>query len=276
MAFYIDEFLAPKTWRPHTKQTCQRHLGYWQDWLENKNLVEISIADFEHWVADKGWGDSMHYNSLWAIKSYIRWLDIEHPLLKHSVPRKIPLYKFHKLSEVQAMANTCDLSTPKGLQDATIVWFLWETWARANEVINATVEFLDLEEQEISFVAKAGDSHTSAFGPDLRELLEHWLPVRATIARPETETIFINIRRGTPLVYTGIYSIFTTLGEKVALKAQMHSVRRGAAKKHAEDGGNDRQGLEQGGWKSWEMYWRYTRGVRLDSFKKKRWRDNEH
>ncbi|MEE9508377.1 MAG: hypothetical protein V3V44_03735, partial [Anaerolineales bacterium] len=88
--------------------------------------------------------------------------------------------------------------------------------------------------------------------------------------------LFINIRRGTPLTYTGLYSILNALGEKVGIKVQAHSIRRGAAREHASSGGNDREGLEQGGWKTWTMYWRYTRGPRLDSFKKKRWRDNGH
>jgi site-specific recombinase XerD len=172
------------------------------------------------------------------------------------------------------LKNACDLNTPKGLRDATIISFLWETWARASEVITVEVNNLNLEDQEITFFRmKVNDWHTPAFGPDLRRLLEMWLSEREKIAKEGTKTIFVNIRTGKALSYTGLYEILKSLEAKTGIKVSAHPFRRGGARHHAAQGRNAREGLEQGGWRSWEMYWRYTRGVSLDWFKRKRWND---
>lgn len=237
----------------------------------------MKVSHFEDWTGENGngWSDSMRYNSLWAIKGYIRWLGIKrHPLLKHTVTRILPPFKYLKLSDIFKLESVCDLETPKGLQDTTILWFLWETWARASEAINATVEFLDLEEHEATYIIKGGEWHTSGFGPDLKELLEKWLSVRTGLVKPQTKTLFINIRRGTPLTYTGLVSILKNLGEKAGVEIQAHSIRRGAARQHAVDGESTKSGLDQGGWRGDSMWRRYTRGPSLRTFKKKRWRKN--
>jgi integrase len=128
---------------------------------------------------------------------------------------------------------------------------------------------IDLVNQEATFIMKGDKWHTAGFGPDLKELLEKWLPVRDQLARPETKTLFINIRKGTPLTYSGLYWILKKLGAPSA-----HCFRRGAARQWASDGGNDRQGMEQGGWSTYEQYRRYTRGVDITPFKNKRWLNN--
>lgn len=285
MTLFICEYLASKNdWRPTTITTCKRLLKLWKDWLNGRKLKRVSVSDFDEWACNNSWSDSMKYNSLWAIKGYIHWLVNnkhqwrlkKHPLLKHKVKRILPPFKYLKLSDIFKLESVCNLETPKGLQDATILWFMWETWARASEAINARVEFLDLEEHEATYIVKGGKWHTSGFGPDLKELLELWITVRNQIAKPLTRTIFINIRRGTTLTYSGVYEILNALGQKAGVEVQSHSIRRGAARQHAVDGGSTKSGIDQGGWSGTAMWRRYTRGPSLGEFKKKRWRKNGH
>jgi integrase len=159
--------------------------------------------------------------------------------------------------------------TPKGVQDGTIVTFLWETWARADSVINTRLTNVDLKAYEVHFVEKGGGFHMSAYGPDLAEMLDEWLPERIKIAK--CDSLFTNIRRGTPLTYWGLREILVVLGNKTGIDVTPHMFRRGGARNHASDGGSDRQGMEQGGWKSHAIR-RYTRGVSLDAFKVKSFR----
>ena len=218
----------------------------------------------------------MRYNSLWSIKSWLGWKGITHPLLAHVVKRTMPppgLYLEQR--DAERLLEVCDPSTPKGLQDATIVAFLWETWARAHELVNAERQRLDLERQEIVFQVKAGEWHQVPFGPDLRELLEAWVKVRDTIARASTKSLFVNIRRGTPLTYWGLREILKNLGQRAGVNVSPHAFRRGAARHHANEGGNDRLGMARGRWTSFASYWRYTRGISLEPLKQKRWRHHE-
>ena len=105
--------------------------------------------------------------------------------------------------------------------------------------------------------------------PDLKDLLERWLPVRTKIAR--CQHLFINIRRGTPLTYGGLRSILDNLGDKTGIYTTPHEYRRGGAKYFADNGGSDSEGMSQGGWKSHSTYRRYTGSASIKGFKKKRW-----
>jgi integrase len=269
----IDSFVAGKYhWQPTTKTTADKHLAYWMKFLDGRSIDEVGIVDFEVWRGDLGLSESMNYNSLVFMRSYLRWLGKDdHPLLTHSVKRhESKMQPYLTLDEYLKLFEAACNTTPKGIQDATIVTFLWETWARADSVINTMLHNIDSRSQEVHFIEKGGDYHTSAYGPDLAQMLDEWLPVRRQISM--CDSLFVSIRFGTPLTYWGLREILDALGNNTGIYVTPHMFRRGGARNHASDGGSDRQGMEQGGWKSHAMYLRYTRGVSLDAFKAKSFR----
>lgn len=269
----INSWIASKYhWQPTTKTTGLRHLTYWERWLDGRSIDEVGIVDFEVWRGDLCLSESMDYNSLCFMKSFLKWMGKDtHPLLGHSVKRhSAKMQPYLTLDEYIKLFDAALHTTPKGIQDATIVTFLWETWARADSVINTSLPNIDLKSQEVHFIQKGGDYHTSAYGPDLAQMLDEWLPVRQKIAK--CDSLFINVRFGTKLTYWGLRWIVDLLGDKTGICVKPHMFRRGGARNHASDKGNDRVGMEQGGWKSFEMYRRYTRGVSLDAFKVKSFR----
>lgn len=156
-----------------------------------------------------------------------------------------------------------------------MISFLWDTWARASEAIAAKVEHLRLDEQEIQLHLKGGEWGIAVFGPDTRDLIEKWLPVREKIAKPGTKTLFIGCHTGRPLKYFGYRQVLVDRGEKVGIDVQSHAFRRGAARNHREEGGLDRDGVDRGRWKTYQMYLHYTRGVSLNEYKEKRWRNDD-
>jgi integrase len=264
----INEFVnARYDWTLATKRTAQWHLGFWAGY----NLMDVDIPVFENRTAYMG--RCARYNNLWAIKAFLRSLEVtEHPLLKHSVKRKAgPLPFAIRLDQVRILLGECDTSTPVGLRNACLISFLWDTWSRADEVIKAQLEHLRLKDQEIEMALKGGGWGTAVFSRHTRNLLERWIPVRAKIAKPGTRTLFIGIHTGRPLTYGGLRQILVDLGERVGIDVQAHGFRRGAARNHRKNGYSDRDGLDRGRWKSWQMYWLYTRGVKLDKYKEDRW-----
>lgn len=265
----IDKFIATRyKWTRSTKTTARQHLEYWQAMMNGTGIEGVTIADFEQWRKDSS--DSMRHTSMWAIKAYLRWAKIEHPLLEHSVNRELPPYqKYVKPDDVLTLVAACDTSTPKGLQDACIVMFLWETWSSADGLLSVTLDRLNLADQEVDNRHRGQGWHTSGFGFDLKDLLERWLPIRAEIAK--CDSLFINIRRGTPLTYGGLRSILENLGEKTGTFTTPHEYRRGGAKNFADNGGSDSEGMSQGGWISHKMYRRYTGVASIKGFKNKRW-----
>lgn len=268
----IHSYVASRyDWEQTTKVTATKHLTYWMRFLDGRSICDIDVVDFECWRGDLGLSDSMDYNALLFMKGYLKHLGIDHPLLGHSVKRhQTKMQPYLTLDEYLTLFDAAYNTSPKGIQDATLVTFLWESWARADSVINTQLQNIDLQRQEVSFIQKGGDYHTSAYGPDLAEMLDKWLPVRERIATDDS--LFINIRRGTPLTYWGLREILDNLGAWTGIHKTAHAFRRGAARQHASDGGSDIQGMTQGGWKSHAMYQLYTRGVSLDAFKVKSFR----
>ncbi len=236
--------------------------------MNGQGIEGVTIAQFEQWR--EGVSDSMRYNSLWAIKSYLKWAGVEHPLLKHTVIRNLPAPQpYIKPDEVLAHIKLCNTASIKGLQDATIVAFLWETWARADGLLNVKLAHVDLIDQEITVANKGGGYYNAGFGPDLKDLLERWIRERELIAK--CDSLFINVRRGTALTYGGLRSILEHLTDQTGIHATPHDFRRGAATHYANQGGCDRLGMVQGNWRSHGMYERYTRSASLQGFKVKRW-----
>ena len=266
----IEGFIASQyKWTATTKSTARRHLVSWQGMMNGTSISEITVADFESWR--EGVSDSMRYNSLWSIRSYLKWAGIEHPLLKHSVKRSAPPPQpYVRLEDVCSLLEVCNTTQAKGLQDACIVAFLWETWARAEGLLSVIIDAIDIDNQEVTIANKGGGYYTAGFGPDLKGLLERWLPVRAERSWRH-DRLFINIRRGTPLTYGGLRSILENLGKQIGIRVTPHDFRRGAATNFANQGGPDRLGMVQGNWLSHSMYQRYTRSVSLEGFKCKRW-----
>jgi integrase len=266
----IDKFIATRyKWTKSTKTTARKHLEYWQEMTNGKGIEEVTIEDFETWRESSS--DSMRYTSMWAIKAYLKWAKLKnHPLLKHSVKRQKPPQGIYvTLDQALKLIDACDTSTPKGLQDACIVAFLWETWSGADGLLSVTLNRLRLADHEVDMLHRGQGWHTSGFGFDLRDLFERWLPVRTRIAR--CQHLFINIRRGTPLTYGGLRSILDNLGEKTGIFTTPHQYRRGGAKYFADNGGEDSEGMSQGGWKSHAMYRHYTGSASIKGFKNKRW-----
>ncbi|GAG94061.1 unnamed protein product [marine sediment metagenome] len=175
--------------------------------MNGKGIEGVTVAQFETWRGSAS--DSTRHNSLWAIKAYLKWAGIDHPLLGHSVKRQPPPPQpYVKPDDVLALIELCNTETPKGLQDATLVAFLWETWVRADGLLSVTVDRLDLENQEVTIADKGGGYYTAGFGPDLKGLLERWASTRVDVAK--CNSLFINIRRGTPLTYAGCVLFWRT------------------------------------------------------------------
>ena len=268
----IDDFIsACYDWSLASKRTAQWHLGFWDGY----DLMTVDVLLFESRTAYMS--PSARHNNLWSLKSYLRAQDVErHPLLTHKVKRKLgPLPSYLTLGEVRTLIESCDVSTPLGLRDASLISFLWDTWARANETITAKLQYLRMDEQEIQLHLKGGEWGIAVFGPDTRDLFEKWLPVRAKTAKPGTDTLFIGMHTGRPLTYWGLRQVLVDRGEKVGQDVQAHAFRRGAARNHRAEGGLDRDGVDRGRWKTYQMYLHYSRGVTLNAYKKKRWRNDD-
>ncbi len=286
MNLQIDEYLATKyDWTPKSLESARKLLVNWAAWLEDKDLEEVTIADFEAWAKERGWSSSMRYNVLcWAFKGYLRWMGIEeHVLLGHKIRRQVPPPgPYVTEEEVMLMLGQCNMLEPtrgrnfagvsvRGIRDYAVVAFLWSTWCRAQELCDVQLKHLNIKRQEVVFRVKGGALEEAAIDLDAKAALEVWLMVRKEIARPTSKALFVSTVTGNDLTYDSLLRLLRRLGKQAGVSVTPHMFRRGASTNFAQNGGNDRVGMKRGRWRSHRMYELYTRSVSLESVKSERW-----
>jgi integrase len=284
MNLQIDEYLASRhDFLPTARDTARKHLGWWDKWLDDRDLEDVTISEFEAWVVEKGWGNSMHYNSLGTIKGYLKWTGKDHPLLAHKVRRQVaPPGPYVTEQDVMLMLGQCNMLEPtrgrnfagvsaRGIRDYAVVAFLWSTWCRAQELCDVQLKHLNIKLQNVMFRVKGGALEVAAIDLDLKDALEVWLMVRKEIARPTSKALFVSTVTGKDLTYDSLLRLLRRLGKQVGLSVTPHMFRRGASTNFAQNGGNDRVGMKRGRWRSHRMYELYTRSVSLESVKSERW-----
>ncbi len=116
MNLQIDEYLATKyDWAPSSRKSARKHLGYWATWLDDRDIEDVTISDFEAWIEEMGWSNSMRFNSLWAVTGYLKWAGIDHPLLAHKVRRQLPPPGDYLTQEdVSKLLGQCNMFKPIG------------------------------------------------------------------------------------------------------------------------------------------------------------------
>ncbi len=285
MTLQIDTYIAERyDLAASSKATVAKHLGYWAAWLDDRDLEAVGIADFEAWIEEKGWGNSMHTASLGFIQGYLKWAGMkEHPLLGHKVKRRKPAPgRALTKEEVFKLLAQCNVIEPgsgnfhgvsaQGIRDYAVLVFLWSTWCRATELCEVQLRRLNLKKQEVVFKVKGGAYETAILGPDARDVLEMWLMVRAEIARSTARGLFVSTVTGKDLTYPSLDRLIRRLGKAAGLKVvSAHDFRRGTVRQHVLEGGSDLEGMARGRWKSHSMYRHYVGSVSLEHLKQKQW-----
>jgi site-specific recombinase XerC len=107
------------------------------------------------------------------------------------------------------------------------------------------------------------------FGPNTQSALIGWLEVRHTFADPGLKNLFVS-NTGQALTPDGLGCIFKRLSGRVGFTVGAHDFRRGGAT-HALKKADSRHVMVQGGWKSAEVFLKYTEQAELDTYAEMMW-----
>jgi integrase/recombinase XerD len=158
------EWMRIRNYSDRTTENREVYLRYFFDWCEERgvsrpqDVTKPIIERYQRYLFHyrKKDGEPLSTRSQYAritpVRAYFKWLakenhilynpasDIELPRLEQRLPRYVLTQ-----SEVELILNQADITTDTGIRDRAIMETLYSTGMRRMEVINLTLQDLDIE-----------------------------------------------------------------------------------------------------------------------------------
>jgi len=270
----IQEFLFFSRLSKRTQERYAYVLEELFDWMEDHEIsfIHLTRPQFRSFLSEKEISINTRRLYLSALKSFLHYLGVEHPLSNITIPREsTPPGRSLTRAQLNILLSEFDLQTDKGIRDYAIVAVMVDTGIRASEVANIQLPNFDLDDRKFIVKVKGGRWQTKLFTENTREALERWLEVRGDHARGDAVTLFVSLggsTPGQPLTRYGIASIFRYLSRDLPFVISPHDLRRTFATLMIESGAPTRVVQALGGWASILEVERYTGNVDLSKLDK--------
>lgn len=178
-ATIMDSYFAENPLSENTRVLYGRILG-----LFNEFIIEpagCTSGDVIRFLDDqRGWGESMRYVAVCAIRSYIRWkYGSEHPALRARV-RKARSRPGRVLSEKQVkdLLASFDTSRRKGRRDLAIACLALDTGMRVNELAMLAAADVDLSACKLVVRIKGGRWEEAVYSEYTAAMIGAWMLYR--------------------------------------------------------------------------------------------------
>lgn len=239
-------------------------------WAKREELPEVlDKPTAERFIADLlegGAEDTTAKTRHMGLRQFSRWLAAEGELdadpLVSMKPPSLDQKLIHPLStdEVKAMIGTCRRRILADWRDEAIIRFMFETTARANEVICQTVPDMKVREGvAVIRRGKGGKGRIVPFGPHTARAIDRYLRIRREHPLAGTDALWLGMRGRT----FGYYALWRTLKRRAELAGvegfHPHRLRHSAADRWLAKGGSESGLMAVAGWTDHSMLMRYTR-----------------
>jgi integrase/recombinase XerD len=165
-----------------------------------------------------------------AIKIFFRWLQTR-GRIAHDVSESIPLPRIERylpetMNELQIdrLLDGVDVNAPRGLRDRAILELLYASGLRVSELVNAKLEFLDLENRIIRVTGKGNKTRLVPVGKKacaaLRAYLDRERPDLVT--KRSGSEIFLSSRGGRKLTTVRIWQIVKQVAKHAGLDLNVY------------------------------------------------------
>lgn len=197
--------------------------------LDRLTVEDLSVDRVRAFLCEleqkRSCGAATHNQRLAAIRSFARFVGLHSPehlqwcqelcsIMFKKAPR--PLVTYLEKEEMDALLAAPDTDTAQGRRDHTLLLFLYNTGARADETAHVRIEDLDLgktTDRDPSSVLIHGKGNKLRRCPLWVKTVNELLPLVAS--RPSAEQVFLN-RRGQPLTRFGVHALVERYAAQVA------------------------------------------------------------
>lgn len=244
----------------NTRQAYERDLRLFCKTLGFKNsdaLVNVSreqITGYMTQLKEKGLAAATIARKLAAIKAFYRFMTAEGYMdanpaeVVEAGTKGIKLPRVLSEDEVVRLLNQPDITTAEGFRDRTMLEVLYATGMRVSELINLTLDRVDLNMKYIIAFGKGSKERIVPLGSVAAEFLQQYLEKvrpKLTHAGRNTNIVFLAFG-GHELTRQRFWQIIRTYGRKASInKALTPHILRHSFATHLLDNGADLRSVQE-------------------------------
>lgn len=244
----------------NTRQAYERDLRLFCKTLGFKNsdaLVNVSreqITGYMTQLKEKGLAAATIARKLAAIKAFYRFMTAEGYMdanpaeVVEAGTKGIKLPRVLSEDEVVRLLNQPDITTADGFRDRTMLEVLYATGMRVSELINLTLELVDLNMKYIIAFGKGSKERIVPLGSVAAEFLQQYLEKvrpKLTHADRNTNIVFLAFG-GHELTRQRFWQIIRAYGRKANInKALTPHILRHSFATHLLDNGADLRSVQE-------------------------------
>lgn len=244
----------------NTRQAYERDLRLFCKTLGFKNsdaLVDVSreqITGYMTQLKEKGLAAATIARKLAAIKAFYRFMTAEGYMganpaeVVEAGTKGIKLPRVLSEDEVVRLLNQPDITTAEGFRDRTMLEVLYATGMRVSELINLTLERVDLNMKYIIAFGKGSKERIVPLGSVAAEFLQQYLEkVRPKLTHEDRNTNIVFLAfGGHELTRQRFWQIIRAYGRKANInKALTPHILRHSFATHLLDNGADLRSVQE-------------------------------
>ncbi len=260
MQLFLEYLTVELGLSANTRQAYERDLRLFCKTLGFKNsdaLVNVSreqITGYMTQLKEKGLAAATIARKLGAIKAFYRFMTAEGYMDANPAEvveagiKGIKLPRVLSEDEVVRLLNQPDITTAEGFRDRTMLEVLYATGMRVSELINLTLERVDLNMKYIIAFGKGSKERIVPLGSVAAEFLQQYLEKvrpKLTHADRNTNIVFLAFG-GHELTRQRFWQIIRTYGRKANInKALTPHILRHSFATHLLDNGADLRSVQE-------------------------------
>lgn len=260
MQLFLEYLTVELGLSANTRQAYERDLRLFCKTLGFKNsdaLVNVSreqITGYMTQLKEKGLAAATIARKLAAIKAFYRFMTAEGYMdanpaeVVEAGTKGIKLPRVLSEDEVVRLLNQPDITTSEGFRDRTMLEVLYATGMRVSELINLTLERVDLNMKYIIAFGKGSKERIVPLGSVAAEFLQQYLEKvrpKLTHAARNTNIVFLAFG-GHELTRQRFWQIIRAYGRKANInKALTPHILRHSFATHLLDNGADLRSVQE-------------------------------
>lgn len=260
MQLFLEYLTVELGLSANTRQAYERDLRLFCKTLGFKNsdaLVNVSreqITGYMTQLKERGLAAATIARKLAAIKAFYRFMTAEGYMdanpaeVVEAGTKGIKLPRVLSEDEVVRLLNQPDITTAEGFRDRTMLEVLYATGMRVSELINLTLERVDLNMKYIIAFGKGSKERIVPLGSVAAEFLQHYLEKvrpKLTHAGRNTNIVFLAFG-GHELTRQRFWQIIRAYGRKANInKALTPHILRHSFATHLLDNGADLRSVQE-------------------------------
>lgn len=260
MQLFLEYLTVELGLSANTRQAYERDLRLFCKTLGFKNsdaLVNVSreqITGYMTQLKEKGLAAATIARKLAAIKAFYRFMTAEGYMdanpaeVVEAGTKGIKLPRVLSEEEVVRLLNQPDITTAEGFRDRTMLEVLYATGMRVSELINLTLERVDLNMKYIIAFGKGSKERIVPLGSVAAEFLQQYLEkVRPKLTHEDRSTNIVFLAfGGHELTRQRFWQIIRTYGRKANInKALTPHILRHSFATHLLDNGADLRSVQE-------------------------------